>query len=129
VATPKRFEELLPNAAEVSFGEVFEIRDLRNHSAGTLITLALLLAGVAQVTPDPKRKDFFEVEGGSETYYIHVSPVNRIIYLLAVWQKSRTEEAGRKVTHMISPSLWRSVSGCAHIPPKQRHEFVSPSPI
>jgi hypothetical protein len=69
------------------FGEAFEIRDLRNHSAGTVMTLALLLAGTVSVRPT-KREYFYEVEGGSEVYYIHVSPVTGIIYLLAVWQNA-----------------------------------------
>ena len=71
---------------QMDFGEAFEIRDLGNHSAGTVMTLALLLAGTAEVRPDPKRKNFYEVEGRSEVYYIHVSPVTGIIYLLAVWR-------------------------------------------
>jgi hypothetical protein len=139
MAMPERLAELVPNAVEnertnaddalttsrgvepiqVNFGEVFEIRDLRNHSAATLITLALLLAGTVEVRPDPKRKNFYEVAGGSEAYYIHVSP-NGIIYLLAVWQQSNAErrQAGKehRVTPMISPSLWRSASPCAPIP-------------
>ena len=49
--------------------------------------LALLLAGTVCVRLT-KRKDFYEVEGGSEVYYIHVSPVTGIIYLLAVWQNA-----------------------------------------
>jgi hypothetical protein len=132
MAIPERLPELVPSATEnertnaddvlatrrgvepiqVSFGEVFEIRDLRNHSVATLITLALLLAGTVKVRPDPKRKNFYEVAGGSEVYYIHVSP-NGIIYLLAVWQKSNAE---RRQAAMISPSLWHSASPCAHIP-------------
>lgn len=69
----------------MNFGEVFEIRDLRNHSAGTVMKLAFILAGTMCVRPT-KRKYLYEVEDGSDVYYIHVSPVTGIIYLLAVWQ-------------------------------------------
>ena len=93
MAAPERFtydawkasqeRELIP----MNFGDAVEIRDLRNHSAGTVMRLAFLLAGTACVRPT-KRKNFYEVEGGSEVYYIHVSPVNGIIYLLAVWKNA-----------------------------------------
>ena len=59
-----------------------------SHTAATVTTLAFLLAGSVSVTPDPKRKNFYEVVDGSEVYYIHVSPVSGIIYLLAVWQNA-----------------------------------------
>jgi hypothetical protein len=70
------------------FGERFEIRDLGSHSPATVTTLALLLVGTVNVRPDPKRKNFYEVIDGSQVYYIHVSPVTGIIYLLAVWQSA-----------------------------------------
>ena len=96
--------EVIPNAAkhelthlhatqdggptQLHFGEAFEIRDLGSHTAATVTTLALLLAGTVDVRPDPKRKDFYKVVDGSQVYYIHVSPVTGIIYLLAVWQSA-----------------------------------------
>jgi hypothetical protein len=36
---------------------------------------------------DPKRPDFYEVESGSDVYYIHISPVTGNILLLAAWPK------------------------------------------
>ena len=100
MVTLEKSPEVIPNAArhelthldasqerepiQMNFGEVFEIRDLRNHCAGTVMKLAFILAGTVCVRPT-KRKDFYEVEGATEVYYIHVSPVNGIIYLLAVW--------------------------------------------
>jgi hypothetical protein len=35
-----------------------------------------------------KRKNLYEVETGSQVYYIHVSPVTGIIYLLAEWENA-----------------------------------------
>jgi hypothetical protein len=70
----------------MNFGEVLVIEDLGNHSAATMISLTLLLVGTADATPDPKRKNFYEVEGGRTVYYIHVSPVTATIFLLATWE-------------------------------------------
>jgi hypothetical protein len=69
----------------LNFGPVLEIEDLGHHPVGTVLTLGILLSGPVDVTPDPKRKGFYEVEGGSTVYYIYVSPVSGTISLLAVW--------------------------------------------
>jgi hypothetical protein len=70
----------------MNFGEVLEIEDLGNHPALTVINLGILLAGEVDVTPDPKRKDFYEMESGSAVYYIYVSPVTGTISLIATWR-------------------------------------------
>ena len=70
----------------MNFGEVFEIQDLGDHPALTVITLGILLAGEVDVTPDPKRKDFYEIESASTVYYIYVSPVTGKISLIATWK-------------------------------------------
>jgi hypothetical protein len=70
----------------MNFGEVLDIKDLGKHTAVTIIRLAILLAGTANVTPDPKRKNFYEVDGGSTVYYIYVSPVTGTISLIAAWE-------------------------------------------
>src|SRR5579864_472130 len=63
------------------------IEDLRHHSLERVETLRRLLAGGARVECDPKRPDFYEVESGSDIYYIHISPVTGNILLLAAWAK------------------------------------------
>jgi hypothetical protein len=70
----------------MNFGEVLWIEDLGNHSAAAVIDLAILLAGTVNVTPDLKRKGFYEVEDGSTVYYIHVSPASGTIFFLATWE-------------------------------------------
>jgi hypothetical protein len=70
---------------KMKFGKVLEIEDLGNHPAVTVIRLAILLAGTVNATPDPKRKCFYEVEGGGNVYYIYVSPLSGKISLLASW--------------------------------------------
>jgi hypothetical protein len=71
----------------MNFGEVLTIEDLGNHSAAAVISLGILLVGAVNVTPDPKRKCFYEIEGGQTVYYIYVSPFSRTISLLASWRK------------------------------------------
>jgi hypothetical protein len=70
---------------KMNFGEVFEIEDLGNHAAATVIRLSILLAGTVNATLDPKRKYFYEVEGGGTVYYIYVSPLSGKISLVASW--------------------------------------------
>jgi hypothetical protein len=70
----------------MNFGEVLTIEDLGNHSAATVVSLGILLAGTVKVTPDTKRKHFYEFEAGGTVYYIHVSPVTGTIFLLATWE-------------------------------------------
>ncbi|MGH9709170.1 MAG: hypothetical protein ACRD4H_08045 [Candidatus Acidiferrales bacterium] len=63
------------------------IEDPRHHSEERVEVLRRLLAGGARVESDPKRPDFYEVESGSDIYYIHISPVTGNILLLAAWPK------------------------------------------
>ncbi len=76
------------------------IEDLRNHPAETVEKLRELLAAGAPARPDPHRKDFYEVENGSRVFYIHISPLNGKVLLLATWlkdeQPSETIAASRQ---------------------------------
>lgn len=72
----------------VNFGRNLEIRDLRNHRAVDVISLAMLLVGTADVTPDRKRKGFYEIEHGRTVYYFCVSRSTGTIFLLAKWKKT-----------------------------------------
>jgi len=76
-------------------GEV-RIEDPRNHPAETVLGLRDILSGGATIVPDPKRLGFYEVHGDSLVYYIHVSPVNGNVLLLATWQ-NETQPA--QLTH------------------------------
>ncbi len=63
------------------------IEDLRNHPAETIEKLRGLLAAGALAHADPRRPDFYELENGSQVFYIHVSPTNGKVLLLATWPK------------------------------------------
>lgn len=62
-----------------------QIEDPRNHPAETLLALRDILSGGAMIVPDPKRRGFYEVQSGSLTCYVHISPVSGNILLLATW--------------------------------------------
>jgi len=86
----------------MNFGEVLKIEDLGNHSVATVIELGILLAGTVNVTPDPKRKGFYEIEDGSTVYYFHVSPASGKIFLLATWENLAASQAEPQ----MADSVW-----------------------
>jgi len=78
----------------MNFGEVIEIEDLGKHSAATVVSLGILLAGTVNATPDPKRKHFYEIDGGrtscsgfgTTVYYVYLSPFSHKVFLIASWK-------------------------------------------
>ncbi len=64
-----------------------DIDNLRSHPQEIVESLRQLLAAGALARPDPRRKDFYELEDGSRVFYIHISPFNGKVLLLATWQK------------------------------------------
>lgn len=95
----------------MNFGEVLTIEDLGNHSAATVIELGILLAGTVNVTPDLKRKHFYEIEDERTVYYIHVSPATGTIFFLATWENLRASSFPthqRHTTHAQSPTQSRT---------------------
>ena len=73
------------------------IEDLRNHSADSVETLRMLLRTGTPARPDPRRRDFYEVDDSARVFYIHITPRGRVL-LLAIWSKGNPEpdvEAGR----------------------------------
>ena len=76
------------------------IEDLRHHGAEAVEKLRHLLASGAPAKPDPRRSDFFELEDGNKIFYIHISPVNGKVLLLATWLK---DEEPTEITPPIKP--------------------------
>lgn len=62
-----------------------QIEDPRNHPAETVAALRDILSRGARTIPDPKRRGFYEIQGDSLVYYIHISPVSGNVLLLATW--------------------------------------------
>ena len=69
------------------------IENLRHHPAELVDELRERLASGALAHADPHRDNFYELECGAHVFYIHVSPVNGKVLLLAVW---RAEESARR---------------------------------
>ncbi len=72
-----------------------DIDNLRNHPQEIVESLRQLLAAGAPARPDPRRKDFYELEDGSRVFYIHISPLNGKVLLLATWRKDEEPVAAR----------------------------------
>jgi len=62
------------------------IEDLRNHTVECVERLRTLLRAGAQACPDPRRRDFYEVDDSWRVFYIHITPRGRVL-LLATWLK------------------------------------------
>ncbi len=62
------------------------IDNLRNYPADLVEKLRALLVAGAQASPDPRRKQFYDVANGSRVFYIHLSPTGNV-WLLATWVK------------------------------------------
>lgn len=64
-----------------------EIEAPRNHSLETQERLRQLLDSGASARPDPKRPDFFEIEGDTQVFYVHTVKATSKVTLLAVWDR------------------------------------------
>lgn len=73
------------------------IEDVWNHPLESVERLRKLLRAGAPARPDPRRRDFYEVDDSESVFYIHITPRGRVL-LLAIWLKDTPEvhvEAGR----------------------------------
>ena len=61
------------------------IEDPREYGRLDIENLGRLLQTGAPAQRDPRRQHFYQIDGQEETYYIHVSPVNGNVVLLAKW--------------------------------------------
>jgi len=79
-----------------------EIRTVRDHSATQLMSVAILLAGHPEAIADPKRRHFYELLGASTVYYVYVSPVTEIVFLIATWKRSEKFDSLRSCIYDVS---------------------------
>jgi hypothetical protein len=61
------------------------IENPRDYSSKIVNELRALLIRGVEGRPDRRRENFYEIEGDSGTFYIHVSPVTANVMLLAWW--------------------------------------------
>ncbi len=78
------------------------IEDLRNHPPETVARLRELLAAGAPTRPDPQRKDFYELEDGLRIFYVHISPLNGKVLLLATWARDEQPAATTATSHQAA---------------------------
>jgi hypothetical protein len=72
----------------LQLSEQARIEDPRNYGPAVVNALRVLLAAGVSAQHDPRREHFYELEDGENTFYIHISPVNGDVVLLARWLSS-----------------------------------------
>ena len=87
-----RCDAAVPDNRGISELMNLDVKDLRHHSPETLEALRALLAGGADVRPDPKRSHFYELEGDTHVFYIYISPMDGTVELLATWARQDRPE-------------------------------------
>lgn len=73
----------------LKLNEPLHVENLRNYPAEDARRLRDLLLRGALASPDPERKNFYDVEDDGRVFYIHISPAGSVL-LLALWGKEGT---------------------------------------
>jgi hypothetical protein len=79
------------------------IENLRNYPVEVVEELRRLLASDAPARPDPHRADFYELEGPTRVFYVHVSAAIGSVILLGTW--------AREIAAAATPSREKSRVG------------------
>jgi hypothetical protein len=75
----------------ILFKEGMKIENPREYDRGAVEYLQHLLKVGSQAQPDPRRENFYDVDGEGESYYIHVSPITGNVVVLAKWVRQPQE--------------------------------------
>jgi len=70
-----------------------DIENLRNYPAEVVDELRRLLASDAPARPDPHRADFYELDGPTRVFYVHVSAAIGSVLLLGTWPRAAAKDA------------------------------------
>jgi hypothetical protein len=73
--------------------QFLNIENLRNYPAEVVDELRRLLASDAPARPDPHRADFYELEGPTRVFYVHVSANIGSVLLLGIWPREAVTDA------------------------------------
>jgi hypothetical protein len=68
---------------QVTISEQAKFEDPRNYGNEIITELRGLLMSGKCAQRDPRRQHFYELTSNRHTFYIHISPVNRDVVLLA----------------------------------------------
>ncbi len=71
----------------IQIKEGAQIENPRSYSPQEVKQLRHLLATGGVVQRDPRRENFYEIEGNGEIFYIHISPISGAVVLLAKWNR------------------------------------------
>jgi hypothetical protein len=69
----------------LQFNQGANVENPREYEVGAVEHLQYLLQAGSPAKCDPRRENFYELDGGSELYYIYISPVSGNVVLLAKW--------------------------------------------
>ncbi len=61
------------------------VDNLRSYPAEIIRELEELLLSGGSALPDPKRKDFYDLENHERTFFIQISSITGRVVLLATW--------------------------------------------
>lgn len=62
------------------------IENLRHYPEEMVDRLRGVLVAGACASPDPRRKNFYDLEDGDRIFYIYISPTGKVL-LLATWTR------------------------------------------
>jgi hypothetical protein len=65
--------------------ERLSVDNLNDYPKNIVAQLEELLASGTAARPDPKRKNFYEVETPDRVFFIHAAPARDKVMLLATW--------------------------------------------
>jgi hypothetical protein len=77
------------------------VENPRNYNDEVIRDLRSLLAAGVVARRDPRRNNFYEVEDGGSTFYIHISPVNGNAMLVARWLNEPQTSTGESAKSCI----------------------------
>jgi hypothetical protein len=83
----------------LQMNEQIRIEDPRRYGLDAVNDLRHLLVAGGCAQRDPHRENFYEIENEGQTFYIHISPINGEVVLLAKWS-GNPKEAGA-LTHQV----------------------------
>jgi hypothetical protein len=85
----------------IQIKEGSKIENPRRYEHAAVEQLRHLLQAGGPVQADPRRENFYEIEGHGEAYYIHVSPISGNIVLLAKWLR-QSEDCCIDSGHLVA---------------------------
>jgi hypothetical protein len=67
------------------------VDNLRNYPVENIKELEELLLSGGSALPDPKRKDFYDLDNHERTFFIQISSITGRVVLLATWLRVERE--------------------------------------